>query len=100
MRARRRVSDQSGQSQRWQSFRRPDGDRLEPRTLPAVSPLNSAVPLHFGLLNDAEVSHFVAVPDEVDLYSVTLQRGETLEASIDAQQAGSGLTSLLRVFNA
>src|SRR6516225_876923 len=98
--ARRRVSGQSGQSQRRLSFRQPDGDQLEPRTLLAASPLDTALPLHFGVLNDAEVSHFVSVPDEVDLYSVTLQSGETLDASIDAQQAGSGLTSLLRVFNA
>ena len=53
-----------------------------------------------ALFNDAQVSHFLSIPDEVDLYSVTLQRGETLDASIDAQQAGSGLTSLLRVFDA
>ena len=38
--------------------------------------------------------------DEVDLYSVALQSGETLDASIHAQQAGSGLTGLLRAFNA
>src|SRR6516165_6958367 len=100
MRARRRVSGRSGQSQRRRSFRPPDGDRLEPRTLLAASPLDSAVPLHFGVLNDAEVSHFLSVPDEVDLYSVALQSGETLKASIDPQQAGSGLTGLLRVFNA
>ena len=62
--------------------------------------LEPAVPLHFGAFNDAEVSHFLSIPDEVDLYSVTLQSGETLDASIDAQQAGSGLTSLLRVFDA
>src|SRR6516165_5885679 len=100
MRARRRVSGHPGQSERRPSFRQPDGDRLEPRTLPAASPLDSAVPLHFGVLNDAEVSHLLSIPDEVDLYSVTLQSGETLEASIDSQQAGSGLTSLLRVFDA
>src|SRR5262245_29367282 len=100
MRARRRMIGQSGQSQRRRSFRQLDGDRLEPRTLLAASPLDSAVPLHFGVLNDAEVSHFLSVPDEVDLYSVTLQSGETLEAGIDSQQAGSGLTSLLRIFNA
>ena len=46
------------------------------------------------------MSHFLSIPDEVDLYSVTLQGGETLDASIDAQQAGSGLASLLRVFDA
>ena len=78
----------------------PDGDWLEHRTLLAASPLALAVPLHFGAFNDAEVSHFLSIPDEVDLYSVTLQSGETLDASIDAQQAGSALTSLLRVFDA
>ena len=27
------------------------------------------MPLHFGVLNDAEVSHFLSIPTEVDLYS-------------------------------
>ena len=53
-----------------------------------------------ALFDDAQVSHFLSIPDEVDLYSVALQSGDTLDASIDAQQAGSGLTSLLRVFDA
>ena len=56
------------------------------------------MPLHFGALERCPVSHFLSIPDEVDLYSVTLQRGETIDASIDAQQAGSALDSLLRVF--
>ena len=43
------------------------------RTLLAASPLELAVPLHFGAFNDAQVSHFLSIPDEVDLYSVTLQ---------------------------
>ena len=59
-----------------------------------------AVPLHFGALNDAEVSHFLSIPTEVDLYSLTMQRGETIDVSVDAQQAGSALESLLRIFDA
>ena len=78
----------------------PNGEWLEPRTLLAASPLDLAVPLHFGAFNNAELSHFLSIPDEVDLYSVSLQKGETLDASINAQQAGSGLASLLRIFDA
>jgi len=89
-----------GQPRRRWSIWLPDGEWLEPRTLLAASPLDLAVPLHFGAFNDAEVSHFLSIPNEVDVYSVTLQRGETLDASIDAQQAGSGLVSLLRIFDA
>ena len=73
------------------TFWLPDGDWLERRTLLAASPLDLAVPLHFGASTMRQVSHFLSIPDEVDLYSVTLQRGDTLDASIDAQQAGSGL---------
>ncbi len=76
-----------------------EGDWLEKRTLLAASPLQTATPLQFGAFNDAQVSHFLSSPAEFDLYSLTLQEGQTLEASIDAQDAGSGLTSLLRVFN-
>ena len=100
MRIRGRVAGLRSPPHRQSSFRLLDGDWLEPRTLLAASPLETAVPLHFGAFNDAQVSHFLSVPDEFDLYSVTLQKGETLDASIDAQNAGSALTSLLRVFNA
>ena len=100
MRVRGRAAGLRGRPRHHRSFWLPDGEWLEPRTLLAASPLELAVPLHFGAFNDAEASHFLSIPEEVDLYSVTLQRGETLDASIDAQQAGSGLTSLLRVFDA
>src|SRR5271166_151388 len=83
----------------WPSWL-PYGDWLEPRTLLSASPLDLAVPLHFGAFNDGELSHFLSIPDEVDLYSVALERGATLDASINAQQDGSGLASLLRVFDA
>ena len=100
MRVRRRVAGLRGRPRRRWSFWLPDGEWLEARTLLAASPLDLAVPLHFGAFNDAELSHFLSIPDEVDLYSVTLQRGDTLDASINAQQAGSGLASLLRIFDA
>src|SRR5437899_8168567 len=100
MGVRGRVAGLRGQPRHRWSFWLADGEWLEPRTLLAASPLDLAVPLHFGAFNDAEVSHFLSIPDEVDLYSVTLQSGETLDASIEAQQAGSGLTSLLRIFDA
>jgi FG-GAP-like repeat/Bacterial pre-peptidase C-terminal domain len=94
-----RVAGWRRQPRRQSSFRLLDGDWLEHRTLLAASPLETAVPLHFGAFNDAQVSHFLSIPDEFDLYSLTLQEGETLDASIDAQDAGSALTSLLRIFN-
>src|SRR5438046_2157984 len=83
---------------RWSSWL-PDGEWLEPRTLLAASPLDLAVPLYFGVFNNAEVSHYLSTPGAVDLYSVTLTRGETLDVGIKAQQAGSGLASLLRIFD-
>ncbi len=83
---------------RW-SFRMLDGDWLERRTLLAASPLETAIPLQLGAFNDAQVSHFLSSPDEFDLYSLTLQKGQTLAASIESLDAGSGLLSLLRVFN-
>jgi hypothetical protein len=92
MRGRRRVSDR-------QSHRQPDGDWLEARSLLAVTPLSSAVPLHFGKLNVASEAHLLSNPDEVDFYSVTLASGEEVFANVEAQQAGSGLSSLLRVFD-
>ncbi len=94
-----RGADLRRPPRRQWSFRMLDGDWLEQRTLMAATPLETAVPLHFGAFNDAQVSHFLSIPDEFDLYSLTLQKDETFDASIDAQNAGSALTSLLRVFN-
>src|SRR5271156_2036096 len=99
MAVRRRVAGLRRQPRHQWSFRTLDGDWLEQRTLLAFSPLETDVPLHFGAFNDVQVSHFLSVPDEFDLYSLTLQQGEKLSASIDAQDAGSALTSLLRIFS-
>ena len=100
MRVRERVAGWRGQQRRRWSLWLPGGEWLEQRTLLAVTPLSAAVPLHFGLLNDATESHCLSVPNEFDLYSVPVARGETLAVSISAQQAGSALNSLLRVFSA
>jgi hypothetical protein len=89
-----------GPTRRRRFYGLPDGEWLEPRTLLDASPLDLAVPLQFGAFNDAEVSHFLSIPDEVDLYSVTLQSGETIDASVDAAGSGSGLASLLCIFDA
>ena len=42
----------------------------------------------------------MSAPDNVNLYSTTLQAGDTINASIVAQATGSELASLLRVFSA
>jgi hypothetical protein len=42
--------------------------------------------------------HFLNDPLEADLYQVTLNAGDQLNAAIGAQTAGSGLQSLLRIF--
>jgi hypothetical protein len=84
---------------RPQPSRLPGADWLERRLAPAASPLSSAVPLHWGLLNDASATHFLSSPTEVDFYSAWLTAGEEIDASISAQQSGSPLVSLLRVFS-
>src|SRR6516164_5418714 len=93
---------------------------LEDRTLLSPSPLLAAVPLNFNAIsNTAQVSHFLSSPGEVDLYSVALKAGDTIQAGISAQDAGkqagasfmfpfpgfsyqgtSALESQLRVFDA
>jgi len=63
---------------------------LEDRTLLSPSPLLAAVPLNFNAIsNTAQVEHFLSSPGEVDLYSVSLKAGETIQAGISAQDAGN-----------
>ncbi len=99
MRRRRRSHAAAVSAHASALARLPDGDWLEDRTLLATSPFSSAVPLHFEALNDASVDHFLSSPTEVDLYSAVLTAGEEIDLSISAQQSGSPLASLLRVFN-
>jgi hypothetical protein len=66
----------------------------------SATPLASAEPLAFTPARTAQVSHFLADPREVDLYRITLAAGDRISAAVSAQAAGSGLQSLLRVFDA
>ena len=96
----RRAADCAVQPRRRWSFRLPDGEWLERRTLLAASPLDLAVPLHFGAFNDAQASHFLSDSRRVrSLLGDTAKRRDARRQH-DAQQAGSGLASLLRVFDA
>ncbi len=82
------------------AFRRLEVERLAKRSLCAVSALSLAQPLNFGAFNVAEVTHDLSAPGEIDYYSATLRVGDILNASIDTQQFGGSLASLLRIYNA
>src|SRR6516165_4490804 len=84
------------QHKQRRSYWRPRGEWLEQRAVPSVTSLDLALPLHFNARNEARASHFLSLPQEVDLYAASLQRGDILDVSISAHQAGSGLASLLR----
>src|SRR5690349_279223 len=73
---------------------------LEDRTLLSGSALLAATPLPFGPLGTAQAAAFLARPTEVDLYRVHLDVQDRLRVAVGAQTAGSGLESLLRVFDA
>jgi hypothetical protein len=75
-------------------------ERLEDRTLPAGHALASATLLPFTPFQTAAASGFLAQPNEVDLYEVSLQAGDRLQAGVSAASAGSGLQSVLRIFDA
>ena len=81
-------------------WRRLSVEWLEDRTILSGSPLTEATPLLFGPPGTAQAAHFLASPTEVDLYRVHLDAQDRLSASVSAQTAGSGLESLLRVFDA
>ena len=75
-------------------------ERLEDRTLLSGNTLATATVLPFTAFDTAHVAAFLNAPAEADLYRVTLGVGDQLTASVSAQTAGSGLQSLLRVFDA
>src|SRR5258708_5842202 len=76
----------------------PRVERLEDRTLLAADVLQNATALHFTDFNTAHVGHFLSQPNEVDLYSVHLDTGDRISVAVNAQTAGSGLQSIIRVF--
>src|SRR5436190_2680781 len=70
---------------RW----RPRLEWLEGRTLPSVSPIDSAPTLQFNPRHEAQASHFLNNPAEFDLYRVKLEAGQTIQAGISALDAGN-----------
>ena len=85
---------------RFRRFRRPSVEWLDRRTLLALSPLQLAPPLQFNARGSIQITHDLATSSEADLYAVTLNSGDTINANIEAQQSGSALASLLRIFGA
>jgi len=81
-------------------FRRPLLEWLEDRTVFSGATMPSAMPLSFTAFQTAHAADFLANPNQVDLYSVALNPGDEVNAAVSAQTSGSGLQSILRVFNA
>ncbi len=80
-------------------------ERLEDRTLLSGDTLATATALSFttlptALVQTAHAAGFLAKADEVDLYKIHLDAGDRVTAAVSAQTSGSGLQSILRVFNA
>ena len=73
-------------------------EELERRICFAGDTISTATPLAFAF-QTAHVGNYLAHPGEVDLYRVHLGALDQINASINAQTAGSGLVSLLRVFD-
>src|SRR6266581_1849104 len=75
---------------------------LEDRTLPAGHTLAAATLLTFNNASrpfeSAQASDFLVTPTQQDIYRVTLSVGDRVTAAVSAQNAGSALDSLLRVF--
>ncbi len=85
---------------RWRARRRPSVELLESRTLLRGGTLATAAALTFGAADTAEVSGFLADSGQADLYRLQLVPGDRINATVSSQEAGGGLTSLLRVFDA
>ena len=73
---------------------------LERRICFSNGTLLTAPSLTFHANHTAQAANFLAKPNEVDLYRVALGAGDRISAAVSAQASGSGLVSLLRVFNA
>jgi hypothetical protein len=72
---------------------------LEDRTLLAGHTLATALPIVFNAGNAAAASGYLASPRDADLYSLTLQQGDTVNAAVGTQEMGSALQSVVRVFS-
>jgi hypothetical protein len=74
---------------------------LETRILLSGDTLATAVPLTFTAFETAHAAGFLAQPNAVALYRLHLdQAGDRIQAAVTGQTTGSGLDSLLRVFDA
>src|SRR5262249_34212414 len=99
-RSRKMIHHPAGRRRSKPVYFRPSLEPLEDRTLRAGSLLARAVPLTFFANHTAAAAGLVRTADQVVVYSFQLQAGDQVQADVDAQQIGSGLNSLLRVFNA
>src|SRR5689334_1985868 len=73
---------------------------LEDRTLLSGSTLAAATLLAFDPFGTAHAAAFLSDLHAADLYRVHLGAGDRITAAVSAQASGSGLVSLLRVFDA
>src|SRR5689334_9737772 len=69
-------------------------ERLEDRTLPTA-----ATPLTFSAIQTAHADGRIAAANDFALYRVALGAGDLVTAAVSAQANGSGLQSVLRVFD-
>jgi hypothetical protein len=76
-------------------FRRVHLERLENRTLLA----GQVAPLSFTAFQTAHHAGHLATANDFDLYTLSLQAGDRITATVSAQSAGSGLQSVLRIFD-
>src|SRR4051812_19232972 len=95
-----RACRQTGGGRVRTSRQRPLLEYLEDRTLLAGHTLASAAALGFRPNNTATASGFLASGQQADLFALSLAPGDQVRVAVAAQQAGSALDSLLRVFDA
>jgi hypothetical protein len=78
---------------------RPALESLETRIVFATNNiLAAATPLDFNSFQTAHAAGFLSAANEQDLYIVHLGTGDQVTATVNAQTAGSGLESVLRIF--
>lgn len=73
---------------------------LEDRSLlSAGASLANAIPIAIPESNHAAIRGYLQEPDDVLLYSLQLQAGDTVTAAVSTRSYGGGLNSYLRVFD-
>ena len=73
--------------------------RLEERRLLSSDTLATASGLPFQASQTAHAADILSLRKEVELYRISLNAGDVVSAAISAQAIGSGLTSILRIFD-